>query len=78
LNSDFTASCPPPQVLPRSAAPIAYTYMSVKDPRALNLDGSIYGIAVCLSKVSKDNWVRRRAGAAPVFRGGAVLPRRAL
>ena len=31
--------------------------MSVKDPRALNLDGSIYGIAVCLSTVSKANWV---------------------
>ena len=33
-----------------------YTYMSVRDPEALNLDGSIYGIAVCLSTVSKANW----------------------
>jgi hypothetical protein len=30
--------------------------MSVADPDALNLDGSRYGIAVCLSTVSKDNW----------------------
>ena len=30
--------------------------MSVADPDALNLDGSIYGIAVCLSAVSTANW----------------------
>ena len=35
---------------------VHFTYMSVKDPEALNLDGSIYGIAVCLSNVSKANW----------------------
>lgn len=29
--------------------------MSVTNPYALNLDGSIYGIAVCLSK-NKANW----------------------
>jgi hypothetical protein len=34
----------------------SYTYMSVLNPEALNLDGSIYGIAVCLSKSSKANW----------------------
>jgi hypothetical protein len=33
-----------------------FTYMSVTDPDALNLDGSRYGIAVCLSSVSKANW----------------------
>jgi hypothetical protein len=33
-----------------------YTYMSVTNPEAINLDGSIYGIAVCLSKTSKANW----------------------
>ncbi len=33
-----------------------FTYMSVEDPNALNLDGSRYGIAVCLSTVSKANW----------------------
>ena len=30
--------------------------MSVPDPEALNLDGSQYGIAVCLSTVSQANW----------------------
>jgi hypothetical protein len=35
---------------------VAYTYMSVADESALNLDGSRYGIAVCLSTVSKANW----------------------
>ena len=30
--------------------------MSVLDPNALNLDGSRYGIAVCLSSSSKANW----------------------
>ncbi len=30
--------------------------MSVEDPEALNLDGSRYGIAVCLSTVSTANW----------------------
>ena len=34
----------------------SYTYMSVPDPEALNLDGSQYGIAVCLSTVSTQNW----------------------
>lgn len=40
------------------AAPgaLTYTYMSVENPAALNLDGSRYGIAVCLSKTSKANW----------------------
>lgn len=33
-----------------------FAYMSVPDPEALNLDGSRYGIAVCLSTVSKANW----------------------
>lgn len=33
-----------------------YTYMSVLDTEALNLDGSVYGIAVCLSSISKQNW----------------------
>ncbi len=33
-----------------------FTYMSVANPEALNLDGSRYGIAVCLSTVSKANW----------------------
>ena len=33
-----------------------WTYMSVLDPLALNLDGSIYGIAVCLSTTSTANW----------------------
>lgn len=35
---------------------VSYTYMSVADEGALNLDGSRYGIAVCLSTVSKANW----------------------
>ena len=33
-----------------------FTYMSVLDPEALNLDGSRYGIAVCLSPTSTDWW----------------------
>lgn len=41
-----------------------YTYMSVEDPEALNLDGSIYGIAVCLSTVSKANWTFSTDGAS--------------
>ena len=43
-------------VIPRAEAPASYTYMSVRDPEAKNLDGSVYGIAVCLSTVSKANW----------------------
>ena len=39
----------------KAGAP-TYTYMSVADPYALNLDGSRYGIAVCLSSTSKANW----------------------
>ena len=39
-------------VVPVSAeAPASYTYMSVRDPEAKNLDGSVYGIAVCLSSM---------------------------
>jgi len=34
----------------------SFTYMSVENPAALNLDGSRYGIAVCLSSTSKANW----------------------
>ena len=33
-----------------------YTYLSVNSPDALNLDGSRYGIAVCLSTVSNSSW----------------------
>ena len=45
-----------PVELVKAGAP-SYTYISVKDPNALNLDGSIYGIAVCLSSLgSKANW----------------------
>lgn len=44
-----------------------YTYMSVEDPEALNLDGSIYGIAVCLSTVSKANWTFSTDGVRPFF-----------
>lgn len=33
-----------------------WTYISVSDPEALNLDGSRYGIAVCLSKTSNASW----------------------
>jgi hypothetical protein len=33
-----------------------FTYLSVADPEALNLDGSRYGIAVCLSPTDTDNW----------------------
>ena len=47
---------------------VSYTYMSVPDPGALNLDGSRYGIAVCLSTVSKANWTckfRREPPCAP-------------
>jgi len=48
-----------------------YTYMSVEDPNALNLDGSRYGIAVCLSTTSKANWTFSTDG-------GCVLPGRAV
>ena len=41
---------------PTAGAPSTYKYMSVPDPEALNLDGSRYGIAVCLSSNSKANW----------------------
>ena len=41
---------------PTAGAPNTYKYMSVPDPEALNLDGSRYGIAVCLSSNSKANW----------------------
>ena len=34
----------------------SFTYVSVTDPEALNLDGSRYGIAVCLSPTSTDEW----------------------
>jgi len=43
-------------VQPARAGGTTYTYMTVPDPNALNLDGSRYGIAVCLSTVSKANW----------------------
>ena len=39
-----------------------FTYMSVTDPLAVNLDGSIYGIAVCLSQTSKANWTFSAGG----------------
>jgi hypothetical protein len=60
-----------------------FQYMSVPDPEALNLDGSRYGIAVCLSTVSKANWTfsadgggepglgRRRGGWQQSGWGGA-------
>ena len=38
--------------------------MSVADEGALNLDGSRYGIAVCLSSVSKANWTFSTDGGA--------------
>jgi hypothetical protein len=41
---------------PAETAGKTYTYQSVADPAALNLDGSIYGIAYCLSSTSKANW----------------------
>ncbi len=41
---------------PNETAGNTYTYASVEDPSALNLDGSIYGIAYCLSPTSKANW----------------------
>ena len=44
-------------VQPAKAGGPTYTYMSVKSADALNLDGSRYGIAVCLSTVSKASWV---------------------
>jgi hypothetical protein len=40
-----------------TAGQTTYTYMSVEDPEALNLDGSRYGIAVCLSETHTDDWV---------------------
>jgi hypothetical protein len=43
-------------VSPTQTGGKSYTYMSVTDPLAVNLDGSIYGIAVCLSATSKANW----------------------
>lgn len=43
-------------VQPATPGGPTYTYMNVEDPEALNLDGSIYGIAVCLSTVSTANW----------------------
>jgi len=42
-----------------------YTYLSVADPEALNLDGSRYGIAICLSNVSKANWTFSADGVRP-------------
>jgi hypothetical protein len=54
-----------------------FTYMSVEDPNALNLDGSRYGIAVCLSTVSKANWTFSTDGGGwwcvcgRIIRGGA-------
>jgi hypothetical protein len=41
---------------PNETAGKTFTYASVEDPTALNLDGSIYGIAYCLSPTSKANW----------------------
>ena len=43
-------------VEPAANGGLTWTYMSVADPEALNLDGSRYGIAVCLSKVSNASW----------------------
>ena len=43
-------------IKPAQVGKKTYTYMSVEDPEALNLDGSRYGIAVCLSPTSKANW----------------------
>ena len=39
----------------RGAGP-TYTYLSVNDPEAVNLDGSRYGIAVCINKASNASW----------------------
>ena len=44
------------KIEPATAGSPTYTYMSVLDPDAVNLDGSRYGIAVCLSTLSKANW----------------------
>ena len=68
--------------LPSETAGNTYTYSSVDDPTALNLDGSIYGIAYCLSPTSKANWsfsadggcVRaRRCRDCPLFSGLSPL-----
>ena len=55
LAPALTCAATRPRPHPQAGAN-TYTYMSVADPNALNLDGSIYGIAVCLSSTSKANW----------------------